>query len=85
MLKNEAELKIEWAKPISSKRLNSGRVAQPQLASFSDLVKVSPSVSVAFGLGAGFDFNVEYSRGKFVLQLSAQLVCGPVRVVWRLN
>ncbi|WP_250656682.1 hypothetical protein [Alkalimarinus coralli] len=77
MLKNEAELKVEWAKPVSQSRQQSGRVAQPTLASFNELVKVSPSVSVAFGVGLGLDFNVGYSEGKFVAELSAQLVCGP--------
>ncbi|WP_250658141.1 hypothetical protein [Alkalimarinus coralli] len=77
MLKNEAELKIEWAKPVSQSRQQSGRVVQPTLADFSELIKVSPSVSVAFGVGLGLDFNVGYSRGKFVAELSAQLVCGP--------
>ncbi len=77
MLKNEAGLKVEWAKPVNQNRVNAGRVTQPTLASFNELVKISPSVSVAFGVGFGLDFNVGYSRGKFFVHLSGQLVCGP--------
>ncbi|MFD2229435.1 hypothetical protein [Alkalimarinus sediminis] len=77
MLKNEADLSVEWAKPISQNSLESGRVAKSTVANFSELVKISPSVSVAFGVGFGLDFTVGYSRGKFVVLLSGQLVFGP--------
>ncbi len=51
MLKNEEEMRVEWAKPVSSGRLNSGRVVQPTLANFGELVKVLPSASVALEWG----------------------------------
>ncbi|UZE95425.1 hypothetical protein [Alkalimarinus alittae] len=77
MLKNEADLSVEWAKPISQNRLESGRVAKSTVANFSELVKITPSASVAFGVGFGLDFTVGYSRGKFIAHFSGQLVFGP--------
>jgi len=75
MLKNEASVIIEWAKPYGDG--SNSRIGKPLVPNYQALVEVKPSISVAFGIGAGFDFKIEYLDGSFVLKLSAQLVCGP--------
>ncbi len=75
MLKNKASVKIEWAKLYGDS--SNSRTGKPLVPNYKALVEVKPSLSVAFGIGAGFDFKIEYLDGSFVLKLSAQLVCGP--------
>jgi len=75
MLKNEATVSVEWAKPYRGG--SNSRIGKPLVPNYQVLVEVKPSLSVAFGIGAGFDFKIEYLDGSFVLKLSAQLVCGP--------
>ena len=75
MLKNEAAVSVEWAKPNGGG--SNSRLGKSLVPNYQALVEVKPSISVAFGIGAGFDFKIEYLDGSFVLKLSAQLVCGP--------
>ncbi len=77
MMKSDAKIAVEWAKPPEFKKGAASRGNSIPAPKFKGLVAVSASAAVAFGIGAGFDFEVEYVRGKFILQLSAQLVCGP--------
>ncbi len=77
VLKGEAKIGVHWAKPKEMAKGAGHRIAKNTVPDFSPLVEVTPTGSLAFGIGAGFDFSVGYEEGKFELQLSAELVCGP--------
>ncbi|PSV31363.1 hypothetical protein [Photobacterium sp. GB-210] len=58
--------KVEWLTPQKTGTTD-----------FSALVEIKAEGNVAFGLGAGVDFQLRFNRGKFECHCCARLVWGP--------